>query len=307
MDQSVDARPSWDAKQNGVRYWLQNEAVRNFGDYLAEFIGKRVMLTPKVSAERFHLIGSVIDERNIATELLDMKPGSTIAYWGCGMRHELSIDPAYLQRCTFFGVRGPHTRKWLGLPESTPVGDPGLLLPLIYTPKPSEVTAGKSVCIPHIQDTHADEALLALSNADILLKPAISDGDDGVMAFIDQIASAEFVLSGSLHGAIVAAAYGRNFAFWDTGHLDVGFKWRDFAASVGIPTAFVANIGQGAVVHYHLIAQNLKLPQLAPMLDACPFVVRPAVLLRAMARDGLVEAEAVQPAIAALERDISPL
>ena len=304
-DEPTSSKTGWDASVFRVRYWLQDETVKNFGDLLADFLGARLLTYPKVPAEAFHLIGSVIDVSNIAADLKDLRPGATIAYWCCGMRQEMPIDPYYLQHCAIFGVRGPQSRKLLGLPDDTPMGDPALLLPLLHKPETVDALVGKTLCIPHILDPLDDDALLALSGADVVARPGIASGDTGVVDMINKIASADFVLSGSLHGAIVAAAYGKPFAFWDTGYLDISFKWRDFASSIQVTCAFVRTIEQGRLVYDKLIAPSLRLPPLTPILEVCPFAVHPSALLRAISFDGLAGPGEFGSAIAALDSLVS--
>jgi hypothetical protein len=96
--------------------------------------------------------------------------------------------------------------------------------------------------VPHIGDKRPDTAVLALSGCDAVLRPTIPNHITAIGQFIDNVLAAEFVPSGSLHPAIVAAACGRPFAFWDSGMVDVPFKWADFTASAGIPCAFRTRI-----------------------------------------------------------------
>ena len=131
------------------------------------------------------------------------------------------------------------------------------------------------MCIPDIQDVKSDQELLALSGAQHVLRPSIEASETALRTILDEIAAADFVLTGSLHGAIVACAYGRPFAFWNSGHIDVPFKWHDFAASVGIPAVFVTTLDEGRRVYETELAPRLTLPALA-ILDVCPFQVRPS-------------------------------
>jgi hypothetical protein len=62
---------------------------------------------------------------------------------------------------------------------------------------------------------------------------------------INVIAGADFVLTGSLHGAILAQAYGIPWAAYDDGYVDVPAKWLDWAAYLGIRIQFVDSLRQG--------------------------------------------------------------
>jgi hypothetical protein len=106
------------------------------------------------------------------------------------------------------------------------------------------------------------------------------------------ISAADFILCGSLHAAIVACAYKRPFAFWDTGHVDVPFKWRDFAASIGIQASFASDLKSGRQV-YETVRGRIVTPKLTPLLGCCPFAVRPEVWAYAFAADaGLPSSDA---------------
>ena len=156
------------------------------------------------------------------------------------------------------------------------------------------------MCIPHVQDERSDAELLALSGADLVLRPQVHASEAALRRMLDRIAGAQFVLTASLHGAIVACAYERRFAFWDNGHLDVEFKWRDFAASIGVPCEFVRTVAEGEVLHAWTLQPRIVLPPVAPMLDVCPFTIRPAAMLRALVFDGRLSwgADAAQVAMA---------
>jgi hypothetical protein len=109
---------------------------------------------------------------------------------------------------------------------------------------------------------------------------------------LDGIAAARFVLTASLHGAIVACAYGRPFAYWHNGHLDIVFKWQDFAASIGVPCEFAPDLARAEALSARALAPRLAVPALAPILDVCPFAVRPAAMLRALQHDGRLAPDA---------------
>ncbi|HSB24880.1 MAG TPA: hypothetical protein VLE94_17405 [Burkholderiaceae bacterium] len=271
-----------------IRYFVKGEPLQNFGDYLPELLAKTFFLHPRVDADVYRVIGSVIEPEWIRRDLrrnVGVERGC-VAFWGCGKRDATPLDARTRALCRFFGARGPLTRDALGLPADTVLGDPGLLTPLMHHPSQAPDTAGRSVCIPHIQDTRGDAELLALSGADVVLRPQVRADEGSLRRLLDRIAGAQFVLSASLHGAIVACAYERRFAFWDNGYLDLEFKWRDFAASIGVPCEFVRTVAEGEVLHAWTLTPSLALPALAPMLDVCPFTIRPAAMLRALIYDG---------------------
>ena len=288
-----------------VDYWLKGAAEQNFGDFLSAYLRDRIFLPIGVRAAQYRLIGSTIADFIIretvapaSADPLDRR----VAFWGCGLRDPESLTAGWRAQAIICGVRGPLTRDALGLPPNTPMVDPGLLMPALHTPSPSPSTAGRSISIPHFHDRRDDEQLLGMAAADLLLRPNLPNDVSAMLAMVDAIAAADFVLSASLHGAIIAAAYGVKFAYWDNGHLDLPFKWEDFAASVAMPCVFAANIVDGRRVHAEIIAPALRLPALWPLLAVAPLAVRPEAALAIAAFEGppiIVDYARLQAGVAA--------
>ena len=124
------------------------------------------------------------------------------------------------------------------------------------------------------------------------MRPAVQATERALRHILDRIAGARFVLSASLHGAITAFAYGRPFAFWDNGHVDVPFKWHDFAESIDVPCQFARDVPAGMALYDEVLVPRAKPLALTPILDVCPFAVRPAALVRALLHDGRVPPDA---------------
>jgi Polysaccharide pyruvyl transferase len=276
-----------------ITYWLKNHSVQNFGDMLSEILYTALKRTDffrwtlggmSNKYDVVHLIGSCISNYHIAKDLEYVRGmgGKRIAFWGCGLRSDEKLDPDLLPHCAFLGVRGPLTREVLGLKESTPIGDPGLLMPLLYTPRPNKAFAGKTICVPHFLEKKSDEALLAMSRCQTILRPNLPATTESILSFIDALAGAQFVLAGALHAAIVAYAYGRPFAYFDSGYIDVPFKWTDFAASIDMPCHFATSIEDGAHF-FQLRSSQYKMPALTELLACAPYKPPKALLKRAAA------------------------
>jgi pyruvyltransferase len=135
-----------------------------------------------------------------------------------------------LPNARFLAVRGELTRDRLGLDESMPLGDPGLLAEKLLTqPVAKRYRLG---VIPHYADKQ-DARVLALlqqqGGAACLIDPEAYPA-----VVIQQIAACEQVVSSSLHGIIVAHALGIP-AVWVQLSESVaggGFKFHDYASSV---------------------------------------------------------------------------
>lgn len=120
-------------------------------------------------------------------------------------------------------VRGPLTKKALesiGYSVPSIFGDPAVLLPLFYNPQLEKKE--DYIIIPHWTkvDNYKNHPCLS---------PITHDWTN----FIDRILSAKLVISASLHGIIIAEAYGVPAVFLnDTENEDI-FKYKDYYYSTG--------------------------------------------------------------------------
>lgn len=130
-------------------------------------------------------------------------------------------------------VRGYLTQQALaaqGEPEY-PVGDPGLLLPAIYNPMVEK--RFKVGFIPHISTidqpfwSNAHEGKSGFTTIDLRT--------DDIEEVVTQIKSCDVVISQSLHGLVIADAYGvPNYWFYDHPlHAGGKFKFYDYFSTVG--------------------------------------------------------------------------
>lgn len=270
-----------------VVYWLEGEPAQNFGDYLTVYLCQELVDRLHTEGAIFRFIGSTISEGGICKDLYEAGAAEDgkVIFWGCGARDDQPLPPNWLAKAEFFGVRGPLTRDVLGLPARTTLGDPAFLLPLFHRQKVSARTSGKTVCIPHYHDPKDDAAILHATGVDLILRPQIKNDLGALQEIIDDIASADFVLAGSLHAAIVACAYDRPFCFYDSGHVDIPFKWRDFAASIGLSTYFVGNVADGRSIYAQFIDKRISKPPLFPILAGAPFLAKMPMLLAAARHD----------------------
>jgi len=98
--------------------------------------------------------------------------------------------------CKF--VRGPGTAKHLARSDLL-LGDAGLLMPCFYTPKDTRVEYDYGV-VPHYTDAIS---MLAVPENMLLIDTSLH-----VTKFIDQLVRCRNVISSSLHGIVLAEAYG---------------------------------------------------------------------------------------------------
>lgn len=221
-----------------VRRWLEGCHDGNFGDALnltvLNALGFRVLPSTRRGSANpgrcLFAIGSILSPWHIS------QSQGAIDVWGAGWRGEpLTADVT--ERLSIHAVRGPDTAHALGLTD-VPLGDPALLLPLIHPiARPGQPTG--TLLIPHILERRCPPAeslgcSTVVSMAVRQTQPANRQGRTEVLNVVDRIASAEFVLTGSLHAAIVAQAYGVPWSVWTGTGLDCPAKWDDWAHYLNI-------------------------------------------------------------------------
>jgi hypothetical protein len=292
----VRARRAALSSDRRLTYWLKGRSALNFGDFLSELllaaIGQKIWHEPAAGQPRgdydvIHLLGSVISTPHIQRGLEHARwpAGRNIVFWGCGKRDAAPIESELLSHCDFRGVRGPLTRDALELPADTVLGDPGLLLPLLHQPAAMPDIAGKTICVPHFLDTLSDRELLQRTGADQVMRPVLRPDMAELRRFIDIIAGARFILAGALHAAITACAFGTPFSYFDSGYVDVPFKWDDFARSIGIPVVFAHSVVEGLSLHASELKPRIAVPPLAPILANAPFQPPRLLIRRAISFD----------------------
>jgi len=281
-------------------YWLENAVVKNLGDYLAAIVldalGYRCVNRgypdPQVRNPGRCLlaIGSVLCNYTFG------QISESVDVWGCGWRGT-PLSAAVVGRMQIHAVRGPRTATGLGLPANTPLGDPALLLPQL---KAMSITHhGRTLVAPHFFRIDQIGAIqrCKLTGCDELLSIRVigtpSPGlrilprglPEMVRAWVQlgipvrtawqaihRIAGAAFVLTGSLHGAILAQAYGVPWAAFDDGYVDVPEKWYDWADYLGVQIRFVSTLAEGAQ-WWQTEGRNGAIRDLAPLLSAFPYPI----------------------------------
>lgn len=285
-------------------HWLKAEKEQDFSDGLNEYLARRLFVRTPRDVKQVRVVGSHLRDWHAENASNASRSGGglvksdRLVVWGGCAREIDGLCSGSGQKLEILSVRGPVSASELRLGAGVPTGDPSLVLPALYTPRPSEIYAGKTLCIPHFKDRRTDEELIAASGADLVLRPNIDGADEAVEAFLDAMCAARFVLSAALHPVILAAAYKVPFAFWDSFQcvVDEKARWRDFAESVGVPAVFVQTLLQGAKVYDEQIARNLKLPSLWRALVRSPYLLNAEAVLRILRHDlsGL-DQEAIGP------------
>jgi pyruvyltransferase len=169
----------------------------NVGDALAPLILDHFLYARAVNLEEpccQHVLscGSVLEF---------VRPNDFV--WGAGAIKEMPIP--YHAGVRFAAVRGPLSRQCLidsgYLPEEVPeaYGDPATLMPFIYAPIVKK--RRRLGVVPHYVER--DEVARLFGNSAHIINPLMEPE-----AFINELLSCERILSSSLHGYILAQAYG---------------------------------------------------------------------------------------------------
>lgn len=217
-----------------------NKMKDNLGDYLANPIFEFMLLKNNIkknvckSKKHLYTVGSII--------FMGLQDA---VIWGSGLLCECESNHPFLVRNNPFNkpiikldiraVRGPRTREVLlkyGYECPEIYGDPAVLMPIIYPGKVVEKEYDY-LLIHHMGSDDVGNGLSILTTEYKL--------------FIDEIKKARLVISGSLHGVILAEAYGTPaILLRDRKKMDL-FKYQDYYYSTDRYTFPVADTVEEAL------------------------------------------------------------
>jgi pyruvyltransferase len=141
--------------------------------------------------------------------------------WGSGLMHG---DPVDLSRLDVRAVRGSLSAQAAGV--EVPLGDPGILVPELWERPPVRHRLG---VVRH----YADDRTYRWASAVVCCDEPVDD----VISFIGSCAR---VASSSLHGLIVAQAWGIPCVrLHHEGVAGGDFKWADWLSGTGDPESLV--------------------------------------------------------------------
>lgn len=238
-------------------FWWKG--VPNFGDALspavvAHLSGREVVHAGVAKAEMI-AVGSLLQIAARKFANTPPKPEARPVIWGTGLLRP--VPASVLEHVDVALLRGPVTAALLGV-ETNQFGDPGLLVNEVYPAGERRDVIG---IVPHhtLADDPELHALVASDPAYELIDPR-GDAED----VCRRIASCAHVFASSLHGLIVADAYGVG-STWLEPKGQGRLKYVDYAASVGrdltgpisladIPAA-LSGLSSGALVHETGIAR----------------------------------------------------
>jgi pyruvyltransferase len=212
--------------------WAPSPQPGNVGDMVTPWLLDKCLVSYRwVSAAQTHkflMCGSIA---------IWSKQGDVL--WGTGNSHQ-SLVGRISPNVTVLAVRGPETAfrlRQCGIDCPDIYGDPALLLPRFFRPPEQEKLVDVGI-VPHYKDV--DLALSAAHANDVwncrVIRPLRSVKN--VATFVYELLTCRRIISSSLHGLILAHAYGlpaRWVEFSD--HVfGGGLKFRDYLQSVGLRT-----------------------------------------------------------------------
>lgn len=201
-------------------YWWRGRP--NFGDLLtpllmSHFADLEVTWAP-VAEAGFVCVGSVLEH---------LPPGWTGTVIGSGrLKPDSQID---LSRARVMALRGPLTAKGAKARGSFAIGDAGLLADeLVTVEKKHELGI-----VPHWSDTTLEHRPEFKRYNPVIIRPS-----EDPLEVIRKIGECRKIISSSLHGIIVADAFGipRRIEMTERFAKEGGdFKFRDHCAAISIP------------------------------------------------------------------------
>ena len=229
---------------------------------------------------------------NIQKEKLCARPkllaiGSVIQFacvndviWGSGVKTPLKfpkkLTAEVMHTLDIRAVRGPRTRQFLiskfGLNVPKIYGDPALLLPYYLTSyrKVSPPTI-ETLLILHYIDSNRSSELVGSR------KIIATDTTAPWYKTIRLIIRSAFVISTSLHGVIVAEAFGVPARLLKSPHLDL-FKFHDYFEGTGRSLTYASTIDEAMQLGGER-APNISLQKLLDVFPFERFSIKPAAKL----------------------------
>lgn len=237
-----------DYRQEGLLKVISDS--RNWGDMIATNLyhlitGRKPVAIPMdrcATEPHFLTVGSVLrmaDSNSIVWGTGFLTPDDGIG----GLNWKRQNSEVLHKPLKICAVRGPLTRQKLhdmGFDCPEVFGDPAWLLAKFY--RSTAKQKFKLGIVPHFKDRHS-EVIREMRRLDgvLIIDPVCSrfsvTTHSKYMRFLNQIQSCEYVASSSLHGLIMADAYGipARWCITSPTAWESEFKFLDYFASIGRP------------------------------------------------------------------------
>ncbi|EMM5895265.1 polysaccharide pyruvyl transferase family protein [Klebsiella michiganensis] len=224
-----------------VFWWEPSDGSHNAGDHLAKIIVKQMLTI----ADK-----EIFDKKDYRKKLLSI--GSVMHFansndciWGTGINGKISDSHLKFVDLDVRAVRGPLTQDFLkkrNISAPSVFGDPGLLLPTFFS---------KDLLLSDVKVSARDFIVIPHMNEDFTIyerfKNNICSPKQGALSFTKDIVNSKFVVSCSLHGLIIAEAYGIPAIFLENESGESRFKYDDYYFGTGRDNYPVANTVEQAL------------------------------------------------------------
>ena len=281
----ITASPTWLRGTWGVRsrLWSVTGApvvclthqMRNWGDALNHYLLDRLVGAGRAQYIDIHRQWPVV--QGVIRTPIHVMVGSILQHadehcvvWGAGL---MSADMApSAPPAEILAVRGPLTRATLersGIACPGVFGDPALLMPRLYNPAEARQCHRLGV-IPHYVD-RSNAHVQRIAGEDGCTRIDIEAATE---ALVDRVCQCEAIASSSLHGLIVAQAYGVPGVWMRlSDRLEGGnFKFHDYYGSLGREDVEPVNVDDGttaAVLRREAVLHEMP-RRLDELARACP-------------------------------------
>jgi pyruvyltransferase len=208
-----------------ILYWYSN---KNFGDYLSKIIVEKMAGCPVKGASLsetqpiLFAVGSILRKA---------REGDIV--WGSGFREDPLLEARKYHSLDVRAVRGPRTRQILlqmGIKCPEVYGDPALLLPYLFPEYKKQEPIYEYIVIPH----HSESKLFGdYKNVVYQTEPWYQ--------ILDKVLKSKLVISSSLHGIIVAEAFGVPARLLKISWNEKLLKYQDYYEGTGRPNFCYAN------------------------------------------------------------------
>jgi hypothetical protein len=252
-------------------YLFQTQGFYNFGDYITKYIFDKMDF--EIGQGNYFLgCGSILHQ-----SVFQNATYKNFIVWGAGIGENSKINRHNISehgKFDIYSVRGPKTAKLLGIENDVPYGDLGLLMPCFYKPK---YFVDRVVYTPHWLNYHNirlrhRRSIYNLVDCDLVMSPLINA--ETFEKCLDDISSAGFILTNSLHGSIIAHAYGRPWApcRYEKEHVPNQFKWLDWFEYIGLPdeALYWNNNYKSSKLWHDKWSPKMKRPEIGPIINSFP-------------------------------------
>lgn len=239
--------------ENTMFWWRSSEAV-NFGDDLSRVIVERILNR----AVNYRSLDSKQKNLLAAGSILHYaRDGDVI--WGSGFRENPLLENRF-HTLDIRAVRGPRTREFLlemGVDCPEVYGDPAILMGYLFPEFKKEELIYDYIIIPNIGEI---KCFIPYKNVVLPTLP----WDE----IVRNMMKSRLVISSSLHGLIVAEAFGIPARLLKMTWIEPLLKYQDYYESTGRPNFQYATSVQEAL---QMGGESFKVIDINPLLRSFPW------------------------------------